>query len=121
MIEGRFRDILVQGEMIEGRFRDVWVCLGLLGDIWGQGGDTQGPFGERFGAAQGGFGAQELTEVAAVEHVKDAARRADDDVRRFELQLLHLGTNIGAADAGVAGGPHVIAQRHHHLLDLDGP
>ena len=36
------------------------------------------------------------------------------------VQLAHVLADRGAANAGVALGAHVVAESHHHLLDLLG-
>jgi hypothetical protein len=51
------------------------------------------------------------------DHVEDAAGRADHNVLA-DVQLAHVLADARAPDAGVALRPHVVPQRHHHLLDL---
>ncbi len=51
------------------------------------------------------------------DHVEDAARRADNNVLA-DVQLAHVLAHARAPDTGVALRPHVVTQRHHHLLDL---
>ncbi len=51
------------------------------------------------------------------DHVEDTARRADNNVLA-DVQLAHVLAHARAPDTGVALRPHVVAQRHHHLLDL---
>jgi hypothetical protein len=51
------------------------------------------------------------------DHVENAAGRADDNVLA-DVQLAHVLAHARAPDTGVALRPHVVAQRHHHFLDL---
>jgi hypothetical protein len=60
-----------------------------------------------------------LPEDLPGDHVEDAAGRADDNVLA-RVQLPHVLPDACAADAGVALRPHVVAQGHHHLLNLLG-
>jgi len=53
------------------------------------------------------------------DHVKQTARRADDNVLAH-VQRVHVLAHASAANAGVALRAHVVAQRHRHLLDLLG-
>jgi hypothetical protein len=57
--------------------------------------------------------------LPAVDHVDDAAGRARHDVLPV-VELLDVVAEAGAADAGVALHVHEVAERQHHLLDLDG-
>ena len=55
----------------------------------------------------------------AADHVEDSARSPHHDVLAV-VELPHVLLHGGPADAGVALRPHVVAQGHHHLLDLLG-
>ena len=59
------------------------------------------------------------TQSAAVDHVKDTAGGADNDVDAG-LEAAHVLLHAGAANAGHALGLHVVAEGHHDLLDLLG-
>mmetsp|Transcript_67477 Transcript_67477/g.180286 ORF Transcript_67477/g.180286 Transcript_67477/m.180286 type:complete len:305 (+) Transcript_67477:163-1077(+) len=56
-------------------------------------------------------------ERATVDHVVHAARGAHHDLLA-RLQTADVVPDVGAANAGVALGLHVVAQGQHHLLDL---
>merc|ERR1719398_52495 len=58
-------------------------------------------------------------EDLAADHAVDTARGADHDVLA-SVQLPHVLSDRGAANAGVTLGAHVVTQGHHHLLDLLG-
>mmetsp|Transcript_1761 Transcript_1761/g.4675 ORF Transcript_1761/g.4675 Transcript_1761/m.4675 type:complete len:367 (-) Transcript_1761:266-1366(-) len=57
-------------------------------------------------------------ERATVDEIKDAPGRAYHDVRRVCLEDAHVFRYACAANARVAFERHVVAKRHHHLLDL---
>merc|ERR1719244_347079 len=61
-------------------------------------------------------------ESATVNHVVDSAGSSDDDVDAAlaAAQDPLVFANVGSADASVARHAHVVAQGHHHLLDLLG-
>lgn len=59
-----------------------------------------------------------LTEIAPVKHVKDSSRGSNHYVGHVSLELLHLVTDIGTANAGMAGTTHVVSKGKNHLLDL---
>lgn len=58
-------------------------------------------------------------EEAALDHVVDTARSADNDLGTI-LQGLHVVTDAGAANAGVALDVHEVANGDHDLLNLLG-
>ena len=58
-------------------------------------------------------------QVAAADHVGDAARRAGHDVLAV-VELADVLADVGAADAGVALHVHVVAEGHDDGLDLGG-
>lgn len=58
-------------------------------------------------------------EEAALDHVVDTARSADNNLGTI-LQGLHVVTDAGAANAGVALDVHEVANGDHDLLDLLG-
>lgn len=58
-------------------------------------------------------------QVAAADHVGDAARGARDDVLAV-VELPDVLADVGAADAGVALHVHVVAEGHDDGLDLRG-
>ncbi len=53
------------------------------------------------------------------DHVKQTARRADDNLLAH-VQRVHVLAHASAANAGVALRAHAVTQRHRHLLDLLG-
>lgn len=59
-----------------------------------------------------------LTQIPPVEHIKDTTRGSDYYVRSLCLQFLHLISDIGAPDASMAGGTHVVTQSQNHFLNL---
>lgn len=59
-----------------------------------------------------------LTEIAPVKHVKDTSRGSNHYVGHISLELLHLVTDVGATNAGMAGSTHVVSKGKNHLLDL---
>ena len=60
----------------------------------------------------------ELTENPTGEdHVTDNAGCSHDDGYAL-LQLVHILTDIGFIDTGMAPDVHVVTKRNHHLLDL---
>lgn len=56
-------------------------------------------------------------EEAALDHVLDTARSTDDDVGAI-LKSLHVITNAGASNAGVALNVHEVTDGNDDLLDL---
>jgi hypothetical protein len=58
-------------------------------------------------------------EEAALDHVLDTTGSANNDLGAF-LQGLHVITNTGAANAGVALNVHEVANSDNDLLDLLG-
>jgi len=58
-------------------------------------------------------------ERAAVDHVKDASGCAHHKLNAA-AQLVHVLSDVGAADASHRGDAKVVANRHHHLDNLRG-
>ena len=58
-----------------------------------------------------------LTEGTPVDHVKDAAGGSDDDVDTA-WQAMDVITHVGAPNAGVTLGLHVVTQGDDNLLNL---
>lgn len=56
-------------------------------------------------------------EETALDHVVDTARGTDDDLRAV-LESLHIVTDAGAANAGVALDVHEVTDGNDDLLDL---
>ena len=59
-----------------------------------------------------------LTQHTAVHHVRDASRRADNDVDASVAQLLHVLAHVRTPDAGETLRRHVVAECQHHFLSL---
>lgn len=59
-----------------------------------------------------------LTEIAPVKHVENPTRSSNHYVGHISLELLHLVTDVGATNAGMAGSTHVVSKGKNHLLDL---
>lgn len=59
-----------------------------------------------------------LTQVSPVKHVIHTSWCAHHYVRSLCLKLLYFATEIGSANAGMAGCPHVVTQSQNYLLDL---
>lgn len=58
-------------------------------------------------------------EKASLNHILDTAGCADDNLGTV-LQGLHIVTNTGATDAGMALDAHKVTNGNHYLLDLLG-